>query len=562
MNTLPQSNPLSYLVIFLIGLGLFKPSLAQEAKPNVIFIMCDDLNDYEGIFGGHPQAITPNIDKLAESGVQFLNAQSNCPVCMPSRNSLFTGVYPHDSKDFGWTPRKEQPVLKNNKTIMHLLKENGYYVAGTGKLLHKNEPEIWDEWGMKVKYNYGPFYFDGEDLSAHPGVPAPYNEIGPIDGSYGSMDDITSTGVWGQPGFVYGWDKKPLEYIDNDERDLVQDELHAEWAVQKLQEFEQNNLQKPFFLGIGFVKPHTPLIVPGKYFDMYPIEDLKIDDWLPGDKEDTYYLHNFSSELKGPRYYKTILESYNGDRKIAIKSFLQAYLACVSFVDEQIGKVIDGLENSKFANNTIVILTSDHGWQMGEKDYLFKNSGWEESARIPLVIKSPQGAIGKVEQPVSLIDIFPTLVDFCNLEGIYRLNIDGGVMGGYSLRPLIENPETETWDGPEGALTVIGNAGKNIPGDQQNYSYRTKNWRYIIYSDGSEELYNHETDPYEWYNLASNDEYNDIKYDLNRQVFEIIEKDNATSGSDLIESGDEFNILPNLFQDKFNIISSKLTKDI
>jgi len=502
-----------------------KSNFAQtKGKPNVIFIMCDDLNDYQGVFGGHPQAITPNIDKLAASGIQFMNAQTNVPVCQPSRNSLFTGVYPHDSKDFGWTPILKQPVLKNNKTIIKLFKENGYKTLGSGKLTHGKPPKEWDEWGANYKHNYGPSYNNGETNVAHPAVPAPYNSIGPVDGSYGRLSTAgISTGEKGKPGWVYGWDKKPFRYTNDNDRDLLQDEKHALWAVQKINEMENAATEQPFFMGIGFVRPHTPLHAPDKYFDMFPLDKLELDKWMKNDEADTFWLENFDPKKKGPKYYSMLLESYNGDRAIALKHFLQAYLACVAFVDEQVGVVLEGLENSKFKENTIVVFTSDHGWQMGEKNYLFKNSPWEESARVPLVIRNANSDItGKVHHPVSLIDLYPTLIDLCALEGNNKLNEQGGELGGFSLRPFLENPKTNKWDGPNGALTLVGNYGNQIPLEQQNFSYRTVAYRYIKYSNGKEELYNHNEDPYEWKNIASDKKYKKIKKQLAAEMNQII----------------------------------------
>lgn len=512
---------ISFLTIIVFVFG----AIAQSAqRPNVIFIMCDDLNDYQGVFGGHPQAKTPNIDKLAASGVQFLNAQSNVPVCQPSRNSLFTGVYPHDSKDFGWTQLLKQPVLKNNKTLIRLFKENGYKTLGTGKLTHGKPPEDWEEWGANYKHNYGPSYNNGETNVAHPAVPAPYNSIGPVDGSFGRLSTAgISTGEKGKPGWVYGWDKKPFRYISEQDRDLLQDEKHAHWAVKKIKEMESSSTEQPFFMGIGFVRPHTPLHAPDKYFDMFPLDELELDKWIEDDKNDTFWLENFDKKKKGPKYYKMLLESYGGDRELALKHFLQAYLACVAFVDEQIGYVMEGLENSKFKNNTIVVFTSDHGWQMGEKDYLFKNSPWEESARIPLIVKIPgENSGGQVSHPVSLIDLFPTLVDYCDLKGSNKLNAKGGDLGGHSLRAFMENPFSKEWSGPAGALTLVGNYGKDIPLANQNFSYRTKDFRYIKYGNGAEELYDHNNDPYEWINLASQKSYKKIKKQLAEEMNQII----------------------------------------
>ncbi len=498
---------------------------STKVKPNVIFIICDDLNDYQGVFGGHPQAKTPNIDKLAARGVQFVNAQTNVPVCSPSRNSFITGVYPHVSKDYGWTDLKKQPVLKHNKTIMRLFKENGYVTLGTGKITHGNAEAEWDQWGMTLANNYGPLYFDGEKKKALPTVPYPYSEIGPVDGSFGRLSDAgISLGKNGEKGLVYGWSDEPMRYINDNDRDLMQDELHAKWAVEKIKELEKRGQQQPFFMGVGFVRPHTPMHAPDKYFDMFPIEDIKLAQWQKDDLQDTYWNNNFGSEQKGPRFFRTLLESYNGDRELAIKHFLQAYLACVAFVDEQVGKVMDALDKSAFKDNTIVVFTSDHGWQMGEKNYLFKNSPWEESARIPMIIKTPETKPGlKIEQPVSLIDLFPTFMDLCDLEGTNKINPKGGNLGGYSLKPLLENKQNY-WKGPNGALTVVGNYGINIPTEKQNFSYRTKNWRYIKYSNGQEELYNHQIDPYEWNNVASDLKNTHVIEKLRKEVHGIIKK--------------------------------------
>lgn len=510
---------------YLFCLNIFSQN--KISKPNVLFIICDDLNDYQGVFGGHPQAITPHIDKLAEHGVRFINAQTNVPVCSPSRNSFITGVYPHSSKDYGWTDLKKQPVLKNNKTLVRYFKENGYLTLGTGKITHGSINEDWDEWGMDLKNNYGPFYFDGENKKALPNVPFPFNAIGPVDGSYGRLSSAgITTGKKGEKGLVYGWGDKPLRYINDNDRDLLQDELHAEWVVKKIKELEHRETKQPFFMGVGFVRPHTPLHAPDKYFDMFPIENLELGYWKTEDKDDTYWTNNFDSELKGPRYYRTLLESYNGNRELALKHFLQAYLACVAFVDEQVGKVIDALNNSEFKNNTIIIFTSDHGWQMGEKDYLFKNSPWEESARIPMIIKTPYTKSGlKIDHPVSLIDLYPTLSDLCDLQGDNKINSKGGNLGGYSLKPLLEQ-KSNNWRGPKGALTIVGNYGIDIPTNKQNFSYRTKNWRYISYSNGEEELYNHKNDSYELNNLASIKKYQSIKKNLKKEMLSIINKTN------------------------------------
>jgi iduronate 2-sulfatase len=259
---------------------------------------------------------------------------------------------------------------------------------------------------------------------------------------------------------------------------------------------------------------------------MFPLDKIELEKWMIDDEKDTFYKDNFdpndNDNNKGHRYYRMLLESYNGDRALALKHFLQAYLACVAFVDEQVGKVIDALNDSKFKDNTIIVFTSDHGWQMGEKNYLFKNSPWEESARIPMIIKTPisKSAL-TVDHPVSLIDLYPTLKDYCHLTGSNKYNESGGDLGGYSLKPFIDENDTK-WKGPNGALTVVGNYGINVPTEKQNFSYRTKNWRYIRYGNGKEELYDHTTDSYEWNNLANEEVYGLVKINLINEMNNII----------------------------------------
>ncbi|MEN8115629.1 MAG: sulfatase [Bacteroidota bacterium] len=507
------------------------PEKLDDKKPNVVFIIVDDLNDYEGAFGGHQLAKTPNIDKLASSGVIFINAHSNRPVCAPSRNSLFTGVYPFESKDFGWTALKDQPVLKNNKTIMELFAENGYHVMGSGKLLHHHRKDVWHEWGVNIN-NYGPLAFNGTEPVGHPSVPEPFRNIGPIDGSFAPLSDVPvfhdSISKGNKTGWLYTRNKPGfLEYTDDNNRDLMPDEMHAQWAAKRIKEMEAGGSDQPFFMGVGFVRPHTPLYAPKKYFDMFPLDEIDLSEIKKGDAEDTHYKNLYPATTKGLRYYRTLKESYGGDAEPGLKHFLQAYLACVAFVDEQIGIVVDAVNNSEFKDNTIIVLVADHGWQMGEKEYLFKNSPWEESTRIPYIIKSPESKTGEmVTHPVSLIDIYPTLTDLCNIKGDNRKNEEGGSIGGFSLKPFLKKPETKKWEGPNGALSVISSESGDKDVMKQTYSYRTENWRYIRYSDGSEELYHNKTDAYEWNNLADDKDYQKKKSKLKSEMLEIIKKHN------------------------------------
>ena len=497
-------------------------------RPNVVLIVCDDLNDFiTGIPGqaGHPQSVTPYVEKLAKSGVAFRRAYSNNPVCAPSRASFLTGIYPHSSGNLFWNKWYENEVLKNSNTLMEHFRNNGYHVAGTGKMMHHFKRDVWDE--FKHKADYGPYWFNGEKRWSAPDVPQPFADIGPIDGSYGPLGPVPE-GLPEYAGWKLGWGKEKLvDFSNGKNRALTPDETNAKWAVNRIRAFANHRTEQPFFLGIGFVRPHTPLHVPQKYFDRFPLESIELPVIKKDDVADTHYPNIFDPSQKGLRYYRTLLESYDDDKELALKTFTQAYLACVAAVDECIGQVVEALDNSPFKDNTIIVVTSDHGWQMGQKEYLFKNSPWEESCRIPFVVRAPGIALagGVADHPVSLIDLYPTLVDLCGLEGDTRKNGRGAPLDGCSLRPFLEDPVNGTWDGPDGALTMIyGELNNSIPAgkkddlESQVWSYRTERWRYIRYNDGGEELYDHHHDPREWTNLAGNPEYTTIKRELGTQL--------------------------------------------
>jgi len=526
-------------------------------QPNVLFIIVDDLNDYLGAFGGHPQSKTPNIDQLAAQSVQFINAQTNAPVCQSSRNSLFTGVYPHVSKDFGWTPLTKHHVLKHNKTFLQLFRENGYQMYGTGKLLHKNQKKLWHEWGVPERINYGPHAFNGHKIVGHPSVPEPFRSINIVDGSFAPLTDVpkfkksklnSPDKVKHAPGWGYPF--APFKYVDEENRDRLPDEQHAIWASKKLTTLSKSKTREPFFMGIGFVRPHTPLYAPKRFFDMFPLESIQLPTIKENDLNDSFFNDNYPMTQMGLSYFKALQDSYEDDDE-GLKKVIQAYLACIAFMDEQVGIVLNTLNNSSLKDNTIVVFTSDHGWQFGEKDYLYKNSPWEESAKIPMLWKVPGKSIAglKVEQPVSLLDLYPTFIELANLQGSTSKSKGSASIGGHSIVPMLNNTTTKQWQGPKGALTVMGvgidrpieglAVGTNphalwhvkvlndLPDEyiwQQTYSYRTENWRYIRYKNGQEELYDHSLDPYEWHNLALKDKYLKIKMDLFNQMAEIINK--------------------------------------
>ncbi len=479
--------------------------------------MVDDLNDYTEVFNGHPQAKTPNIKKLANSGISFLRAYTNNPICGPSRSSFLSGVYPHNSSNFWQESWLKNEVLANTKTMMEKFKENGYNVIGSGKILHHHSPELWTEFEHRA--DYGPVVYKGERKKgkrgvAHPDVPEPFSSIGQIDGSFGPLKNVNNLKMDGeQLSWAYGGSRgyKEFKYNSEDDRDLTPDEINAQWAEDKLIELASSDNKEPFFLAVGFVRPHTPLIAPQKYFDLYPLEDIQLANILENDKEDTYFHLEDQFETKERRTrsiesYVNLMKSYK-DPYEALSKYTQAYLACVSAVDDNIGQVINAIENSELKDNTIIVLVSDHGWTMGEKDHIYKNSPWEESTRIPMTIRVPgmTKTKGLVNHPVSLIDIYPTLLELAGLDTETKKNDKGKSLDGYSLVPFLKDPETKDWDGPEAALTVVYSSdnNKNKPANH-HYSIRTKDWRYIIYDSGKEELYHNAEDPKEWNNLVFN----------------------------------------------------------
>ena len=526
-------------LIIILSILFFGCSDQEQIKPNIVLIMTDDLNDYNEVLKGHPQVITPNIKKLSDSGVSFTKAYTNNPICGPSRSSFLSGVYPHNSLNFWQKPWYNNDVLINTKTIIEKFKENGYHVVGSGKILHHNKKELWSE--FEHNSDLGPVAYKGKKEKgkigiSHPDIPKPFRTErmvgccnmngGQIDGSFGPLKNVENIKLDGeQLSWAYGGSRgyKEFKYVSEDDRDLTPDEINAQWAEDKINELAERDKDSPFFLAVGFLRPHTPLIAPQKYFDMYPLDEIKLANILENDMDDTFLnyversnvekgetgeknstlTHKQLSKRSVEMYYK-LKESYK-DPEEGLKRFTQAYLACVTAVDDNIGQVVNAIDNSKFKDNTIIVFVSDHGWTMGEKNHVYKNSLWEESTRIPLTIRAPglTKPNSKVNHPVSLIDVYPTLLDLAGLDNNTLKNDKGKSLDGFSLKPFLEDPNTKDWDGPAGALSVVYSSDLNesIPSNH-HYSLRTKDWRYIIYDSGKEELYNNAVDPKEWNNLV------------------------------------------------------------
>ncbi len=514
-------------------LSLQGPLVRAADKPNVILIVCDDLNDYVEGFGGHPDAVTPNMARLARGGVRFTQAHCAVPICAPSRASMFTGIYPQHSGCYGFTKWDTYEVLKNSRTLMDHFRANGYWTLGTGKLMHHLVRQEWKQFGNRA--DYGPFAFAGGEKVAHPDVPTPFREIGPVDGSFGPF--VNLAGRKTPDGEQFGWhsggwgkNARPLRVDSQTARDRTPDELNGDWAVENLRDLAEHPGRLPFFMGVGFIRPHTPLIVPKRFFDIFLLDTIDLPVIRPGDVEDTHARSvrgilngaeptSSRTEDMGTRLFKSLVASYQS-RDEALRRFIQAYLASVASVDEQIGRILDTVERSPLKDNTIIVLTSDHGWGMGEKDYLYKNSLWQESTRVPLVVRAPGVAKSGAacEVPVSLIDLYPTLIDLCDLTDDTKKNDRGHLLDGHSIKPLLQNPEDGKWSGPAEALTALYKWRMKYDPSKESYALRAKDWRYIRYENGEEELYHTAVDPHEWDNLAADPTHTERVADFRKRL--------------------------------------------
>jgi len=513
----------AYPLLSSSGMGA-KAVERKRNRPNVLLIICDDLNDWALHPPGHPKAKTPNIDRLRQKSVSFANAHVAVPVCGPSRKCLFSGLYPQTIDDYGFAAWKSVRLLEGCVPLPLHFRNNGYNSYGTGKLLHEGAGgDFYTAYGIGP--DYGPWPWMGKGRVSNTPGPAQYEKWKkhlPInmhrDLNYGPLSDVPQwkagaiEGIPGAKGWYYE-DAKPFRYVDSNNRDRMPDEISADWAVDIL----SKNHERPFYLGVGFIRPHTPLYVPRKYFDMFPIEDIQLPPYMKGDLDDC------ASVLRerwqwGYKKYEALIKA--GGEK-SWKEWVQAYLACTAFVDDQIGKVLDALDKSGYGDNTIVVLTGDNGYHVGEKDCIQKWHLWEESTRVPLLVHVPgAGGNGRsCDHPVSLIDMYPTLVDLCGLSGDPNKGRSNNPLGGYSLRPFLENPERKDWDGPSVALMAIRD-NKASP----HFSVRSRRYRYTLCGNGQEELYDHKKDPHEWANLAGNSGYEKTRMQLRKELMSILSK--------------------------------------
>jgi len=427
-------------------------------RPNVLFIAVDDLNDWIGCLGGHPQTRTPNFDRLAASGVLFRNAYCPGASCNPSRAAILSGLPPHRSGLYN-NRQKMREVMPQAELLPRYFSRNGYWSAGSGKILHYFiDAPSWDDYfPAKAEENPFPRTF--------------YPAKRPVN--------LPRAGEW--------------QYFETDwaALDVTDEQFGGDWLVTKwIGEQLHRKHEQPFFLACGLYRPHEPWFVPKRYFEPFPLESIQLPPGYKADDLDD--VPAAGQRIARNRYFEHIRNEGQW------KKGIQAYLASIHFADTMLGRVLDALEKSPQRDNTIVVLWSDHGWHLGEKEHWQKFTGWRVCARVPLMVRVPKGVPGLPEgtragsicdRPVSLTDLLGTLTELCGLPAKQGIE-------SRSFLPLLRNPTTP-W--PHAAITQLDRP--------ENYALSTERWRYLRYFDGGEELYDLASDPHEWTNLASKPEH-------------------------------------------------------
>ncbi len=417
-------------------------------KPNVLFIVLDDMNDWVGPLGGHPDTKTPNLDAFARKSMTFTSAYCTSPLCGPSRAAFLTGMRASTTGIYNNTDHYMDKLADaENMPLFYM--HNGYYSCGSGKVFHGYFPQYWHDFLERAPR----MYHRGEPKKNGTEIPGIF-DWGPLDVKDSEMDDYRM----------------------------------AQYAIDKL----HADHDKPFFLACGIYLPHVPWYAPQKYFDMHPINEITMPIVKEDDLDDIPPAGVRCANLN----YTREVEKTGKTREA-----VQAYLAAVSFVDAQVGRILDALEKSKYRDNTIVVILGDHGLHLGEKNKWHKDALWEETCRAPLFIKAPTitrpGSV--CDRTVSFLDLYPTLTSLCGLEGPDCLE-------GRDISALLRDPDAD-WSYP--AVT-------HRRADQ--VAIRDSRWRYILYENGDEELYDHSIDPFEWYNLAENAKYNSVKERLSLYI--------------------------------------------
>ena len=456
---------------------LFACSLSARGKPNVLFIISDDLTATALGCYGNKLCKTPNIDRLAAKGTLFSRAYCQATFCGPSRASLMFGYYPYASKATGYTSGRKEVGADKNSWAQHF-KKNGYHSARISKVFHMGVP---------------PDISKGSDGADDPeSWNETYNSKGPETKVPGLAEMLSNN----PGGFKKGTgSSQSFNVVEAEGDDLVHsDGKTAQKAVELLHKYK--DMEKPFFLAVGFVRPHVPLVAPKKYFTPYPLGKIVLPPKIPGDQDD---IPQNSGNRRTTDNYKMDLNQQKGT--------LRAYYASVSFVDALVGKILTALEATGQRDNTIVIFTSDHGYHLGEHDMWQKVSIHEESARVPLIICVPGKKPAVCHSLSELIDLYPTVSNLCGLE------IPGNIQGK-DISGMLDDPAVKVRD-----AALSSGKGRLL---------RTENWAFLDYGK-SGELYDMEKDPKQYTNLIDNPGYakvlSDMKEKLKGKLSEIQKND-------------------------------------
>jgi len=478
INIYNMQKYINTLKICLLGIIITCGALIAKAqKPNVLFIAVDDLNDFPAFCHRYADAKTPNMDRLATRGTVFANAHTQFPLCGPSRASVMSGLYP---STLGLVNHIKDELLEKKakeegtKLLHSYFSDHGYETLAVGKICHHHVPE-------------GSVDVDGGGFGA---IKAKNPDI-----LFGQRLKLK----WHQIGTSTDWGMTP-------ERDDQLVDFHvSKWAVDQLKAPHE----KPFFLMAGFLLPHVPWYAPKKWFDLYDRDKITLPRYEADDLEDVSFASKNLNICPSMPHTDWAIDQKQW------RDIVHAYLACISYVDAQIGKVLDALEASPYRDNTIVVLWSDHGYHMGEKNTFQKMTLWERSSHIPLIFAGPNIKAGqRSNRVVSLIDLYPTLLDICGLPANARNQ-------GRSIAPLLDKPD-KAWPYP--AITGWR---------QGSFAIQTEQYRYLLYQDGTEELYDHTKDLDEIKNLSNDPNYKAIKAQLNTELNATLKR----AGQQMISKG-------------------------
>ncbi len=465
----PVRSPHSIVVIlFVLALPAACLHAQSTTPPDILFISIDDLNDWVGPLDGHPQAKTPNMDRLAERGMAFTNAHSTSAMCNPARTALMTGLSAATTGVYVNQPDwRTMEIFQDIRTIPGYFQDAGYTTYGAGKLFHSSTFNAWAYYGYNDTTAWDAYY-----PSLERQIP---DEIRPHD-LPANGNPLTVRVDWA-PIFA-------------DDRAMGDGQVAA-WSARQL----LTETGGPRFDAVGIYRPHLPWYLPQKYFDLYPLDTLELPPVLENDIDDISEI----ARMQGGSTAGTPMEVHQWALEAGVwKDGVQAYLASISFADAMVGLVLDALEQSGRANNTVIVLWSDHGFHLGEKARWRKQTLWRESTRVPLIVVVPgvTRSGSRSNTPVSLLDLYPTLTELAGLPTPNHVE-------GLSLLPLLEDPAATLER--VGVVTTFG---------YRNHAVSSERYRYIVYSDGSEELYDLETDPHEWANRAADPALADVRAEL------------------------------------------------